>query len=59
MLAKRFANLTKGTKVSYAGIDNLIFEGTAYNDVYLRDKESHNEEKFDIDLFNYYGKFDK
>ena len=58
MLAKRFANLTKGTKVSYAGIDNLIFHGTAYNDVYLRDSDN-NEEKFDIDLFNYYGKFDK
>ena len=58
MLAKRFANLTKGTKVSYAGIDNLIFEGTAYDDVYLRDSDN-NEEKFDINLFNYYGKFDK
>jgi len=58
MLAKRFANLTRGTKVSYAGIDSLIFSGTAYNYVYLKDSDN-NEEKFDIDLFNYYGKFDK
>ena len=58
MLAKRFANLTKGTKVSYSGIYNLTFEGTAYDYVYLKDSDN-NEEKFDINLFNYYGKFNK